>query len=360
MQRRIFPPQPVPRTVVLLAILVPLLPASAGEDVDPPKTRRFVLRYEAGVRDVPADARVRLWLPLWHESPYQQMHGLRVRTAGTIKLTRGARYGNQFAYAEWTGPVRGAAVQVELELTRTEVRAPVFLGVRGAKYGGVSNVAPVKLSPEERGLYLSPSRLVPVGGPAVQLLKGLPTEGDQVKLAYRLYQKVLDHMTYRKVGTGWGRGSVAWACQAGYGNCTDFHSLFLAMVRYFGIPARFVIGFPLPEQRGSGTIPGYHCWAYFHVDGIGWVPVDISEADKYPPLAEYYFGNLTENRVALSVGRDIVLEPAASSGPLNYFVYPHVEIDGTPARSGQVWWRVSFRDVEEPDVPHGLRQHSVQ
>ncbi len=333
----------------LLTVLLVVSAAQCSDDSNrsQPATRRFVLRYEAGVRDVHPGTAVQLWLPLWHDSPHQRLHGVRIRGAGRIQLTRDPRYGNQILFARWTGPVEGAAVQVELELTRVEVRAPVFGGHRGRAFQGASNVVPVQLSETQRQLYLSPSRLVPVGGPALRLLRGLPSEGDEVRLAYAIYHKVLAHMTYRKVGTGWGRGSVEWACQAGYGNCTDFHSLFMAMTRYYGIPTRFVIGFPLPERRGHGVIPGYHCWAYFHVDGIGWIPVDISEADKHPALTEYYFGNLTENRVALSVGRDIPLVPPAAAGQLNYFVYPHAEINGRPVSRDRLWWRVTFRDIAD-------------
>jgi transglutaminase-like putative cysteine protease len=44
-------------------------------------------------------------------------------------------------------------------------------------------------------------------------------------------------MRYDKTGTGWGRGDVLYACDAKKGNCTDFHSLFIAMARSQGIPA---------------------------------------------------------------------------------------------------------------------------
>jgi transglutaminase-like putative cysteine protease len=37
------------------------------------------------------------------------------------------------------------------------------------------------------------------------------------------------------------------------------------------IPARFQIGFPLPANKHSAEIPGYHCWAEFYLDSVGWV-----------------------------------------------------------------------------------------
>jgi len=54
------------------------------------------------------------------------------------------------------------------------------------------------------------------------------------------------------------------------------------MMRSSNIPARFEIGFPLPEAKVEADIPGYHCWAEFYLQGTGWVPVDASEASKNP------------------------------------------------------------------------------
>ena len=82
-----------------------------------------------------------------------------------------------------------------------------------------------------------------------------------------------------KSGTGWGRGDAMFACDARTGNCTDFHSYFIALARAVGIPARFAIGATIPADKTEGTIEGYHCWAEFFADGR-WVPVDISEAWK--------------------------------------------------------------------------------
>ena len=85
-------------------------------------------------------------------------------------------------------------------------------------------------------------------------------------------------------GQGWGQGDIEWACDKRYGNCTDFHALFIGLLRASGIPARFSIGYAIPTGAG-GDIPGYHCWADFYVDGVGWFPVDASEAWKHKDKA---------------------------------------------------------------------------
>ena len=103
-----------------------------------------------------------------------------------------------------------------------------------------------------------------------------------------IYDHIIDHMRYMKYGEGWGKGDATYACRSLYGNCTDFHSYFIALARAAGIPARFAIGVALPSERDEGGVDGYHCWAEFYAEGRWW-PVDISEADKYSELGAYYF-----------------------------------------------------------------------
>jgi transglutaminase-like putative cysteine protease len=195
-----------------------------------------------------------------------------------------------------------------------------------------------------------PRGMVPVGGKCLTLIEGKKLPGDQMQLGKALYDIVNDHMTYSKKGTGWGRGDAEWACDSRFGNCTDFHSLFISLARSKNIPAKFEMGFPVPAQRGKGEIGGYHCWARFKPEGKNWVPVDISEANQARAKndkahSDYLFGNLTENRVSFTQGRDINLTPRQAGAPLNYFIYPYVEIDGKSLPNEQVQRNFSYQDV---------------
>ncbi len=102
------------------------------------------------------------------------------------------------------------------------------------------------------------------------------------------------------------------------------------------------MGFPL-GPKPTGEVAGYHCWAFFAAEDL-WHPVDISEADKQPALKEYFFGRLTADRVAVTQGRDLRLEPAPAAGPLNYLVDPYVEVDGQPHDSLRKNYRYENRD----------------
>ena len=99
----------------------------------------------------------------------------------------------------------------------------------------------------------------------------------------------------------------------------------MSLSRTLETPARFHMGFPIPDGE-EGKVKGYHCWADYYVDGEGWYPIDISEADKDPSKIEYFFGTIDESRVEMMVGRDFDLE-GYERNPLNLFIYPVLEID---------------------------------
>jgi transglutaminase-like putative cysteine protease len=163
--------------------------------------------------------------------------------------------------------------------------------------------------------------------------------------ARAIYDYVFTTMRYDMTGTGWGRGDVLYACDTKKGNCTDFHSLFIAMARSQGIPARFEIGFSLPPDTHLGEIAGYHCWSDFFEPQHGWIPVDISEAWKHQEKRDYFFGAHDTNRVQFTMGRDLRLSPSQDGPPLNYFVYPYVEVAGK--EYPDVSLSFSFADVDE-------------
>ncbi|HXM89878.1 MAG TPA: transglutaminase-like domain-containing protein, partial [Candidatus Acidoferrum sp.] len=191
---------------------------------------------------------------------------------------------------------------------------------------------------------LEPNRLVPLTGRIAQVSANLAeTDATPLQQARVDYEYVTSIMKYDKSGTGWGRGDAVYACDVRHGNCTDFHSLFIGLARAGGIPARFTIGFPIGAAN-SGEVPGYHCWAEFYSGGV-WVPVDASEASKHPALHDYYFGHLDAARVAFTTGRDLVLRPPQNGRPLNYLIYPYVELDGVALPQKQIKTKFSYADV---------------
>jgi transglutaminase-like putative cysteine protease len=213
-----------------------------------------------------------------------------------------------------------------------------------------ASFAPVKEARDpDMARWLQPDRLVPLDAKVRQWAKEVVDAASaktDLEKARAIYNHVISTVKYDKSGTGWGRGDIYYACDARRGNCTDFHAIFIGYARAVGIPARFSIGFPLPADRGAGQVSGYHCWAEFYLKGVGWVPVDASEAAKDPSRHEYFFGAHDENRVEFTRGRDLTLEPRQTGEPLNYFIYPYAEVDGK-AHAG-IEKSFAYRDLNAP------------
>ena len=316
-----------------LVCVLATLTAQADQDAAA-KSRTFRFVYDATLTNVPSGAKVRVWLPVPQSSDHQSVQLIERAVPARRSLTSTEPvYGNKIVYFETEGrPTGTLSVRSAYRVQRRELR-----GLAGKPGRNL-------LSAEERQRFLAPNQMVPIVGKPLSLLKSVTFSDDPIAIARTLYDRVDQHVRYDKSQPGYGNGDVRWVCDSRFGNCTDFHSLFISWARAKQLPARFEIGFPLPPQRGEGPIGGYHCWALFHTNSRGWVPVDISEADKHPELKEYYFGNLTENRVTFTTGRDLDLVPQQAGPPLNYFVYPYVEVDGQPWPKENIQLAFSYAD----------------
>jgi len=303
----------------------------------PPATRSFDFNYLTRIPALgPEAGTLRVWIPVPETDPQQLISGLTIESPVPYVLHRDPEYRNQYAYLEIT-PEQARepfTVRLHFQALRREHRVDVANGGAGAR-----------ASQAELARWLQPDRLVPLDGMiralAEQETRGLTRPLDKARA---IYNYVVSTMRYDKTGEGWGRGDALFACTARKGNCTDFHALFIGMMRASGIPARFEIGFPLPADKSEGQIAGYHCWAQFYLDGVGWIPVDASEAWKNPSKRDYFFGAHDQHRVLFTRGRDIRFNPAQQGEPLNYFVYPYAELDGK-AFSG-LESAFSFRDLK--------------
>ncbi len=284
--------------------------------------RHFSFRYVFTVKNVPAGQPMRVWIPMAHSGDAQTVRVVSQSGDLPLRKTQEPEFGNWILYAETSKADKSEYhFSVEYDVVRREEQVLVLDHPVPAARARRSHV--------ELTRFLQADRLVPITGTPAQIAaeqtRGATT---QLEKARDLYDYVFRTMKYDKTGTGWGHGDVLWACDSKRGNCTDFHSLFISMARSQQIPARFEIGFPLPSDKSSADAAGYHCWADFFVDSIGWIPVDISEAWKHPELHDYYFGQRDPNRIQFTVGRDLTLNPRQTGPPLNYFVYPYVEVSG--------------------------------
>jgi transglutaminase-like putative cysteine protease len=296
-------------------------------------TRKFSIEYVGKVLEIPSGAKkLRVWIPAPQSSVVQKIEQLEFTPKA--QLAAESKYGNQVAYWEIETPASPLEVKMKFVCTREEIRMDLPRLKTDAKESSEASV-----------VFRQPDRLVIVDN-EIRKLAAEITAGKTATLekARAIYDYVLNKMTYDKNHPGWGMGSTRHACDVGKGNCTDFHALFNSLCRAEGIASGFEIGLYLPYERNKvEPLGGYHCWALFRVPGKTWVPVDCSEGSRFPERKEYFFGNHTANRVTLSTGRDITLEPKQDGPPLNYFLNPYAESDGKPVKTDKSW---SYQDID--------------
>lgn len=302
------------------------------------KQRHFIFHYSFAVKNVPQGKSLQVWIPLAHSDAQQQVRVLAQKGDLPLKRAQEHEYGDWMLHA---GTASASKSEYQFTVDYDVVRSEQVVLVDDKPVEPLRKPAHLELA-----RFLEPDRLVPTTGLPAQLAveqtKGATT---QLEKARDLYDYVFHTMKYDKSGTGWGHGDTLWACDSKRGNCTDFHSVFDSMARSQGIPARFEIGFPIPADKHSAEVAGYHCWTDFYINSIGWIPVDISEAWKHPELQNYYFGARDPNRVQFTVGRDLELNPRQAGPPLNYFVYPYAESGGKEFSNISIAF--SFQDVDD-------------
>ncbi len=272
-------------------------------------TDSFEFLYQATLPKL-GDA-ARMWIPLPSSDEFQTVEVQSIRVPGRRETLTDRRYGNKVLFLSLGKEDSGKPVELRFQVQRKE-KGPYT-------------------DPASRpGDFLAPEQLVPksaeFGAIASEVVAG---KKDDLVRARALYDHTIDRMRYMKYGPGWGKGDALYACNARTGNCTDFHAYYIALLRATNIPARFAIGASIPSERNDGGIDGYHCWAEFYAEDKWW-PVDLSEGDKYSSLSTYYFGHHPANRIELSRGRDLIVEPGPASGPLNFLAYPVLEVAGKP------------------------------
>ena len=269
---------------------------------------RFEFTYRVEIPELKAAGR--LWVPVAQTGQFQELVLIGVTSRTPWEFIEDEDFGNRVLTMAVQPEDHQSSIQLQYRVRRFEKTA--------YKPSGEENI--------ER--HLRPERLVPINATLGRIgQQHVAAMSSELEKGRALFSHVVSRMAYDKTGEGWGRGDAMHACDIGKGNCTDYHAYFIGLARSQGLAARFAIGFTIPAASKSGELQGYHCWAEFFADGK-WVPVDISEADKYPELADYYFGHHPANRFEFSRGRDLRLDPSPSAGPVNYLVYPLVESEG--------------------------------
>ena len=303
-----------------------------------PELRVINFHYDLPPQEFPTEQAVDIYIPLPTNTAGQKILMQTLQSSVPGRIGREEIHGNTYYHLH-----RPAADSTPLSASLQWIVARQTVGSHGAG----------QLLPQQRTQSLAPDRLVPVNheilDPILAEVYSMRVNPSPEATARAIYDWVVDNVEYKKVGKGWGNGDTFWACDKRNGNFTDFHALLISLARSEGIPARFEIGFPIPTDATSGAISGYHCWVHLYLPERGWVPMDASEAAKRPEKRERFFGGQPADRIHFTQGRDLVLSPGSASAPLNYFIYPYVEVGGKPWRN-DIQVRFSFKEELPEEV----------
>jgi transglutaminase-like putative cysteine protease len=197
--------------------------------------------------------------------------------------------------------------------------------------------------PVEVRKYLESEFFVPVDDPTVKATAAQATKGRKGTLskARAVYDWVVDNTRRDPSVPGCGLGKVEVTLAQRTGKCADISSVFVALARAAGVPAREVFGLRLGQPGQKDLSDGHHCWAEFYLPGTGWVPVDPADVRKAmaernldlaaaKPLREYFFGGVDQFRIQLQKGGRGLDFPEGNTQKVNYFMYPYAEVDGRP------------------------------
>lgn len=309
----------------VLALSLAIVPAAWA------KSRSGVVTVEVDLSKQESGKETRLWIPYAVTDQHQSITDVKVAGDYTSSAVYTDKVnGTPVLYAEWG---KGAASRKltysfavereEIQLRNLPTREPAW-------------------NPGDYAEYLKPTSLGPVDG-EVKKLAGSITKGKKTVLekAKAIYDWTCENM-YRDPATrGCGKGDVCELLKNPGGKCTDISSVYVALARAAGVPAREIFGVRLGKKAEEDITTWQHCWAEFFLPGYGWVPVDPADVRKAmlveklelkdPKTREYrdyFWGGIDPYRVQVAVGRDLVLNPPQAGAPLNTFGYPYAEVGG--------------------------------
>lgn len=322
--------------------------------------RQFVMTQT--YRLIPPDGsegKTNVWIPVPENTAFQQLKN--ITFSGNYEqayLNANNIYAAKTLFASWLKSTEPMEIKVEM-LIETFDWQPLLSGQLAEWKLPIENI----VIPPEIQPYLKATAHLPTSGivkETAMLIIG--DEQAPLEQARLIHEWVRTNMHRDESVIGCGTGDVGQILKSGNlgGKCTDINSVFVALCRSCGIPAREMFGIRLgatkklekfstkafgsADTEGVAKISGaQHCRAMFWLAGFGWVPADPADVTKMRlaekkenddpavnEVSKYLFGNWEMNWVGFNYARDFSLSPQAEQGDINNFGYPYAEVDGDP------------------------------
>jgi len=305
--------------------------------------RVFILENSYDLNHEDAKAMAKLWIPIPYDSDYQLVGKLNFDgNYDEAFITNENDYLAKTLFAKWS---KKESKKLNLKMTLKVKDRSVDL----------SKASDSMVFPLETLKFIEPTEHIPTDKKVKELsdkiVKDAKTPLESVR---KIYDWVISNM-YRDPnvkGCGVGDAGKAITYEIFGGKCTDISSVFVALVRSAGIPAREVFGLRLGASRFAKSFGksdknglakvsgGQHCRCEFYLNGVGWIPADPADVTKVmlaekltlkdakvKRIKEFQFGNWEMNWIGFNYARDFVLSPEPIQKPLNMFGYPYAEVE---------------------------------
>jgi len=287
----------------------------------------ITIKVDLQIPESPQAAKI--WLPYPVSGEYQVIENMDIKgNFVNSSVYKEPKSGVLYLFAEWPKEVREKNLELGFRVS-TKDRQNRNLRDTGA---------PV---PVEIQKYLQTDWWIPSDGPVVDIANNIKKNKTGIlEKARAVYDWVVENTSRDPTVRGCGLGIVETTISKLSGKCADISSVYVALARNIGVPAREVFGLRLGTKPEQNITADYHCWAEFYLPGTGWVAVDPADVRKkmlvdglalaeVKKLREYFFGGVDAYRMVLERGgRGITLQPAQQSKPVNYLMYPYAEING--------------------------------
>ncbi|MCD4757283.1 MAG: transglutaminase-like domain-containing protein [Arcobacteraceae bacterium] len=285
-----------------------------------------------------------LWVPLPLDSEYQKV--LDISYEGDFDeahISNNNPYNTKLLYAKWNKNSKSRKLKVHFKVSMSERSVNLNLATNSTTF-------PTKVKE-----FLKGTTHTPLSKTITNFVYTIVDKNDTpLEKSQKIFDWTVSHMYRDEKVLGCGVGDATRIIEEKLfgGKCTDVSSIFVALLRNAGIPAREVFGIRAgaskiskscgkADEKGFAKITGgQHCRAEFYLNGIGWVPADPADVTKVmkqekrdindkkiQDLKKYFFGNWEMNWVAFNYARDFILEPKPAQYPLNMLGYPYAEMD---------------------------------
>ncbi len=310
-----------------------IFPYTSYANGDKPFIARVSVKVDLSISAKGKDAR--LWLPYPVSDSYQKITHISIRgTCRNPAVYTDQQFKRPVLFASWDRNIETKRLALDFTVQRYERKENREL--KGAPAACFDEVFFRK--------YMQGSRLAPLDEKVRLLAENITGGEEDILIKARLiYNWVTANMRRDPAVKGCGCGNVCLLLDRRSGKCADIHSVFVALLKAAGIPAREVFGLRLSKGGKADITTWQHCWAEFYVPGYGWYVADPGDylkallVKRFEPFSKearevsnYFFGSVDPYRLRFGVGRDIELNPPARAGEINYLMYPYAEADGIP------------------------------